>query len=370
MLSALSVSAQGTYNIDGNLKNAEGQKIYIYTGDFGNQSIDSTVISNGKFQFTGKINQPFVNGTLLMGNMMDMANRKAWQVSIEPINIKVEGDANAPESVKVLGGMVQNEQERMKNEMSVFIKPMEQLNTAYYSQPTKEGRDSVAKLMKPYQEQYSKYSEDYMRQHPSSYFATQFLSASMGQMPYDKLKATFDSFSPAVQRYGVNAAEISQEIATLQKVRPGAPAPDFTATDINGKPFTLSSLKGKVVIIDFWASWCVPCRKSNPHMLELYKKYHKKGLELVYVADNDDSPAKWREAVKKDGLVGDGFHHVLRGLKTLGAGRFDRTSDISEKYAIHFLPTKYLIDRNGNIVCKIDENEEKKLDDTLNKMFK
>ena len=152
--------------------------------------------------------------------------------------------------------------------------------------------------------------------------------------------------------------EVAKELETLARVQPGEPAPDFAKEDVNGKPFRLSDLRGKYVVIDFWASWCVPCRKSNPHMKEMYAKWHDKGLEYVYVADNDSNPDNWRKAIKEDGL--EAFHHVLRGLKvdrSNGGYKFDRTNDISEKYAIHFLPTKYLIDREGKIVGKFESDE-------------
>lgn len=190
----------------------------------------------------------------------------------------------------------------------------------------------------------------------------------MSRMPYDNLKAAWDALDPQVQTYGDFADDIRKELEELAKVRPGSPAPDFTTTDINGKPFTLSSLRGKVVILDFWASWCGPCRKSNPHMRELYDKYHSRGLDFVYVSDDDRKPEAWRKAVEQDKLVGEGYHHVLRGVKwnrSKGMEGIDRSNDISDKYAIHFLPTKYLIDKKGNIVCKIDENENAVIDARL-----
>jgi glutathione peroxidase-family protein len=90
---------------------------------------------------------------------------------------------------------------------------------------------------------------------------------------------------------------------------------------------------------------------------------------MVYVSDDDNSEGAWKKAVEKDGLVGEGFHHVLRGLKHTAQG-FDKTNDISMKYAIHYLPTKYLIDREGKIVCKINEGEDEKLDQMLAELLK
>ena len=367
---ALQVAAQGKYTISGNLQNAEGQKIYLSIGDAGNNEIDSTVIANGKFTFKGEMQVPFQNGSLLLGNLKDYQTLKMWQVAIEPMNITVTGDANDKESVVIKGGKVQEELDRMNQEMAVFEQPIISLNKAYYAQQTQEGKDSINHLMEPYRKQYQEFVDNYIQSHTDSYFATQYLSLNMGKMTYEDIKTAWERLTPEVQKYGINAKAIKNELDVMAKVRPGKSAPGFTTQDINGKSFTLSSLKGKVVIIDFWASWCVPCRKSNPHMRELYAKYHSKGLDMVYVADDDSNPEKWKKAVEKDQLVGDGFHHVLRGLKMDTAkGTFDRTHDISEKYAIHFLPTKYLIDRKGNIVCKINEGEDAQLDAEIVKLL-
>lgn len=368
---ALGMNAQGKYTINGSLQNADGQKIYLSVGDFGATETDSTVVTNGKFTFQGEIDTPFKSGSLILGSLTDYRNAKMWQVAVEPITITVTGDANQPESVVVNAGKIQEELNRMNQEMEVFEKPLRRLSDAYYAQQTKEGKDSVQALQEPYFKMYREYTKNYMSTHTDSYYATQFLNMDMGNMTYEDIKAIWEKFSPEVQKYGVNAKDVKSELEVLAKVRPGCPAPDFTANDINGKPFTLSSLKGKVVIIDFWASWCGPCRKSNPHMRELYAKYHKKGLDMVYVSDDDSNPAKWKAAVEKDQLIGDGFHHVLRGLKITDPVKYtmDRTNDISDKYAIHYLPTKYLIDKKGNIVCKINEGEDAKLDAQIEQLL-
>lgn len=128
----------------------------------------------------------------------------------------------------------------------------------------------------------------------------------------------------------------------------GQKAPLFSTKDMNGELFDLARLIGeKYVIIDFWASWCGPCRGLNPHLKEVYEKYKKEGLIVVCVADNDSSEGAWRKAVHDDGL--EQFVHVLRGWRGMEYF-FDVETDISSKYGVHSLPTKFLIDKNGVIV--------------------
>ena len=366
---ALTVGAQGNYTISGSIKNAEGKKVYLYSGDRMSMRQDSTVVSNGAFTFKGNLDKPFVSGRIIVGPISYTSNPVMWEVALEPTQITFQGDYNNPDEAVINGGKTQDELNAMSRELAVFVKPLRQLNDEMY----KGGdRDSLTKLMEPYQKQYAAYSSSFYRERTNSYFATRYLMMHMSRMSYDELKAAWDALDPKVQKYGDSADEIAKELAVLAKVRPGSPAPDFTATDINGKQFTMSSLRGKVVIIDFWASWCGPCRKSNPHMRELYAKFHDRGLDFVFVSDDDTNPDKWRKAVEQDKLVGEGYHHVLRGMKwdrSKGMEGMDHTNDISDKYAIHFLPTKYLIDKKGNIVCKIDEGEDAKLDAQIEKLL-
>ena len=366
---ALTVGAQGNYTISGSIKNAEGKKVYLYSGDRMSMRQDSTVVSNGTFTFKGTMDKPFESGRIIVGPLDYRSNPVMWEMALEPTQITLQGDYNNPDEAVINGGKTQDELNAMNRELAVFVKPLRQLNDEMY----KGGdRDSLTKQMEPLRKQYAEYASKFYRERTGSYFATRYLMMDMSRMSYDELKAAWDALDPKVQKYGDSAGEIAKELAVLAKVRPGSPAPDFTATDINGKQFTMSSLRGKVVIIDFWASWCGPCRKSNPHMRELYAKFHDRGLDFVFVSDDDSAPDKWRKAVEQDQLIGDGYHHVLRGLKwdrSKGMEGMDHTNDISDKYAIHFLPTKYLIDKKGNIVCKIDEGEDAKLDAQIEKLL-
>ena len=370
---AVSCTESNKYVINGTISDKDGQTVYLQY-QIGDSTVkDSTVIADGKCTFNGNIDRPYCSGALIIGDMNDMQNRPDFcQLALEPGTITVNAESGALKDATVNGSKTQTEM----NELAAQLKPMQdkfdEFNKVYYTLEDDAKRDSMNAAMEPVRKEYKEICTNFYKTHTDSYLAPQYLFMDMSEMSYEDIKAAYDAFTDDVKNYGNEIGEVKKELDALEKIQPGKVAPDFTAEDINGKQFTLSSLKGKVVILDFWASWCKPCRASNPHMLQLYKKYYDKGLELVYVSDDDSEPEKWRKAVEEDKLVGDGIHHVLRGLKwdrSKGLAGMDHTNDISDKYAIHFLPTKYLIDREGKMVCKIAEGEDEALDSKLKELF-
>ncbi len=108
--------------------------------------------------------------------------------------------------------------------------------------------------------------------------------------------------------------------------------------DVNGNKIALSSLKGKVVLLDFWASWCVPCRAANKHLVKLYAKYKSKGFE-IYSVSVDDEKSDWLKAIQKDGIT---------WTQVNQPGSFD--SDAMQRWRVDGLPQTFLIDKNGDVV--------------------
>ena len=130
------------------------------------------------------------------------------------------------------------------------------------------------------------------------------------------------------------------QLQTSLQLNPGNPAPMFVLPDSEGKDFSLESLKGKVVLLDFWASWCPDCRRANPYIRYLYRKYHSKGLEVVGISlDNDRE--RWLSAVQADSLD----WKQLASLKGWEC-------PVGGAYGIHWIPTLVLIGRDGRIVAR------------------
>jgi thiol-disulfide isomerase/thioredoxin len=162
------------------------------------------------------------------------------------------------------------------------------------------------------------------------------------------------------KQFAIDMELQNKKIESRYKVKLGQPAPDIALPDVKGNTRKLSDLKGKVVLLDFWASWCGPCRRSNPHVVELYHKYNKDGFEVFNVSlDGLESrktakmspsevkstlakeKRKWIEAISKDKLVWE--HHVSDLKKWESAG--------AALYGIKSIPTTFLIDREGNIAA-------------------
>lgn len=136
------------------------------------------------------------------------------------------------------------------------------------------------------------------------------------------------------------AAQIGQLLKTSASFITGGEAPDFTMADREGKPVKLSDFRGKVMLVDFWASWCGPCRRENPHVVELYHKYHGKGFDVLGVS-LDKTKEPWLAAIEKDGLL---WHHVsdLKGWQNAAA----------QLYGVSSIPHTVLVDREGKIIAR------------------
>lgn len=155
---------------------------------------------------------------------------------------------------------------------------------------------------------------------------------------FKKYSDTLQNSSPGKRIKGIIDIFLATEI--------GAIAPDFTAPNPDGEEVTMSAIRGKVTIIDFWAAWCGPCRKENPNLVRLYNKYHDKGLEIIGVSLDGSSRQKepkkaWLDAIEKDGLT----WHQVSNLNYFN-------DPVAKKYNIQSIPAAFILDSDGKIIAK------------------
>lgn len=366
MLCACNSRQANQFDLRGTIDGADGQTIYLTYQIADSMVTDSTVIIAGKFAFTGTVDGA-VNSSLYTGIPRWNSNTIAT-IYLEPTEITVDSlTADDFSNAAISGSKTQAEVDGY----NAMIKPVTDCMTAIRRsmQTADEAtRPVIQAEMDSLTDVYNTINIDFIKNNPGSYYAADLLNDHTGRLSYEELKNLYDALSPEVQPH---AKETAKEIATLETLLPGKPAPDLIGNNPEGKEIKLSDLKGKVVLIDFWATWCGPCRAALPHVKELYDKYHDKGFEVFCVGDDDSNVEEWKKVIEQEGMQN--YFNILRGLKTIRYENgqfkdFDCTNDQSDKYAVHYLPTKYLIAADGTIVSKVESDEW--LDTKLAEIFK
>jgi len=155
--------------------------------------------------------------------------------------------------------------------------------------------------------------------------------------------------------YATIIAPLKQRINGVGGFESGAVAPDFVQKTPEGEDLKLSDLRGKIVLVDFWASWCGPCRRENPHVKKLYEKYSHRGFEVLGVS-LDRTEASWKRAIEKDGLE---WYHVsdLKGWK----------NEVAKMYSVSSIPHTILLDKEGRIIAR--KLRSAQLEEVLEQIF-
>ena len=164
---------------------------------------------------------------------------------------------------------------------------------------------------------------------------------------------------------------IIDDIRKKENIQIGAQAPDFKALDINQQTVTKSQFQDKnVILLDFWASWCIPCRKTIPHLKEIYSKYQSKGLEIIAVSVDTDKLA-WMEAIRKDST--ELWYHIPVAEKYALGEKYLTNDDIFKNYFVVAIPAQILISKDGKVINRwvgTSEDIEASIDSTLTVLFK
>nr|WP_121271913.1 TlpA disulfide reductase family protein [Pedobacter schmidteae] len=322
---------------------------YVYLSyPFGQKyKLDSAAIQNGTFVFKGQLNEPVMANLSGQRNIRDMDDPNTTSFFIDPVKMDLTVNYGAFKDAILKGSRSNDEYEGLKKQKIPVRKEMEPVSELYKNEKDQEKAAAMRAQFEPFYAKMDKIDEAFIHSHPDSYVSAYLMRFKVASFSPARAKEIYNAWTERIKQ-SATAKEVYKEILEMERGSPGAIARVFIKNDINGERLSLADFKGKkYVLIDFWASWCVPCRKGNPHLLSLYSKYKDKGLEIIGVSDDDSNHAAWKKAVDQDKIGV--WKHVLRGLKRTAKG-YDRSEDITEGYGISSLPTKILIDKDGIIM--------------------
>ena len=306
-------------------------------------TIDSTEIVNGKFQFEGKIDFPEICYVQINDTLPIL------RVFLENTQIGIKANVDSLRHPKISGSVLQGKLEAYNESMIPFNKRMR----SAYQEYLKANKDGDLDKANEKEAEFDAISEE---QKQASLEVVRLNSDNVmgpyliwGTMIYElnteELETLEAGFAPEISG-SVYVSQIKNHIEVLKKVDIGQPFTDISLEDVNGNITNLSELKGKLVLIDFWASWCGPCRRENPNVVALYNEYKDQNFEIFGVSfDTDDT--KWKKAIEDDGLA---WYHVS-DLKGWG-------SEAGKLYGVRAIPHTVLISPEGIIIEKNLRGEE------------
>lgn len=313
---------------------------------------DSVEVKDGKFTMKGDAAEPEMYYLLL-------SDKQGYApIFLENSEIRVEMNADSISFARISGSATHEifsqylkEDKKLSNAVQSTYESFmaaRQNDTALAARLEKE-LDSLDEVR-------NKFTLDYILKNGKSVVSAFLAYNNSYAYNFEDIDKILKSFDAATSKSGY-ALKLKERAAILENVQTGKIAPDFTQNDTTGKPVALSSFKGKVVLVDFWASWCRPCRAENPNVVAAYNKFKDKGFTVLGVS-LDDSRQDWIDAIKKDKLT---WTHVsdLKKWK----------NEFAAKYGVMSIPANFLIDAEGKIIASGLRGEDlfTKLEEVLNK---
>ncbi|MEO8412749.1 MAG: AhpC/TSA family protein [Ginsengibacter sp.] len=328
------IPAEKGFVISGAVTGFENGTAVSFLNEQTNQPEKQTSIENGKFEIKGQMPEPGFK-ILIFGDQPP-----AVPLFLDNSNMKIAGDKNALDKLSITGSPTNTQ----FNEYTSALKPYEQVfsqGTVYDSNAT----HAVENI-----------SVDFVENHRESYVAPlaiiRLLQATQNGSKAEEL---YKLMPGNVQSSGLGQY-VNQQIQE-SKINPiGSVIKDFSQKDTAGNPVNVSSFRGKYVLLDFWASWCKPCRMENPNVVAAFNKFNDKNFTILSVSLDQAKPA-WLDAIKMDGLT---WSHVsdLKGW----------SNEVAALFQIRSIPQNLLIDPNGKIIAKNLRGAV--LDNKLNEIFK
>ncbi len=330
------------FTVKGTISGLQDSDIYLSYMIGGKRKTDTVRVKNNLFVFKGAIAEPCV----AMINNSDNSVQRLFL--LDNSNISLQGVYGPPTEVTVKGSQGQQEyeilQEAIQKNRSKILSVQKIAEDA--SNKESEAHNENINAQKQLNMKYDSLCRDeqaiiksFIKEHPDSYLSANQLFYTSNEKNLKECQELYESLSSKI-RESYDGRQVAARLATLEKVQIGRPVLDFTQNDTLGNPVHLSSFKGKYVLLEFWASWCGPCRAEGPNLLKAYEKYKDSGLVILAVSLDKDAD-QWKRAIRKDHLP---WIHVS-DLKYFN-------NEVAEQYGVHAVPANFLISPEGKILAK------------------
>ncbi len=375
LLTIVTLAQSDSLTVTGELSGQDNQKVSMsLMDDNGKPVYYSATAEKNKFSFkVKKTTQPTVarfnssmnKGLSKMENGKNVANPAlALDLFIFQSDIKIKGTAETIYLASVKGGKENDEFDTYRKWVYEIEKRRGENNKIMFFMDritdSTEAKKLMDKMLTDSRKQWE-IQKKYITDHPASFGSLFLLSRMENLYTTGDYETAFNNLSDEYKNNTI-AQKIAKRIEFLSPTAVGKPAVNFIRKDKDGNEINLAQYKGKLVLLDFWGSWCGPCRASHPHLKELYKEYKNKGFEIIAIANEtaktaDEQKAKWLEAIQKDEIS---WIHILNND---GA----EIQNIVKDYRVTAFPTKILLDKDGKILLRITASATDDIDKTLEK---
>lgn len=328
-----------TFNVNVDLQNAEGKMIHLQkVVDNEIVVIDSAVIQDNKVNFIVGNGNPAMRYSVRIEGV-----RYPIGFFSENKDIIIAGDYNDNRNITANGSCAQQLVNEYNKENKKFNDQFKELRQQYNAAVQSNDEVAIERIGNEYdqvEKSQNNYQTLFLTKNSNSFVAAYILYSNRYNYELNEIEDFVNNFNITVEND--YSKLLDEYIAVLQRVDVGQPYLDFTQETPEGDMLSLSELvgKSKLLLIDFWASWCGPCRAENPNVVEVYKEYHEKGFDVLGVS-LDMEKDKWIKAIEDDGLI----WHNISDLKYWN-------NEAAKSYGISSIPSNLLLDENGTIIAK------------------
>ena len=325
------------YSISGIVNGVDSGKVYLKKYDSDKWiNYDSTNLVGGKFTFTGSITSPEMQQIVIKDPQFSLS------LFVENSKIHVEIFPDSIDESVIEGSFTHDKYVDYLEMRSPLDKKMDEAYSNW--KKARDAGDSAAmdradSNYTSLENELKSLLQDYVKANPSIAVSPYLITRNSWQFELPELEDVVTLLDTSLNN-SQYVQSLKKRVEILRTVQIGKTAPNFTMNDSTGTPITLSSLKGKILLVDFWASWCRPCREENPNVVKAYNQYSKKGFDILGCSFDKDY-TKWVKAIKDDKLT---WHHVsdLQGWGNV-AGKL---------YGVNAIPANVLLDKDQKIIAR------------------